>query len=132
MWIMCCCIADVSSCVADVNLKGMCCWDLNLLLDTLYISVFILSIRIIPSHCTSTSTFDIPSTQHLNNFINLSYAPSSKRLILFCICPPLCAGALWPMPAWVWRDVRSVYFLFSKLIKFFVNSREPDQSFTSC
>ena len=34
------------------------------------------------------------------------------RLILFCICPPLCAGVLWPMPAWVWRDVRSVCFLF--------------------
>ena len=34
------------------------------------------------------------------------------RLILFCICPPLCAGALWPMPAWVWRDVRSVLFGF--------------------
>ena len=33
------------------------------------------------------------------------------RLILFCTCPPLCAGALWPMPAWVWHDVRSV-FLF--------------------
>ena len=32
------------------------------------------------------------------------------RLILFCTCPPLCAGALWPMPAWVWRDVRSVSF----------------------
>ena len=28
-------------------------------------------------------------------------------------CPPLCAGALWPMPAWVWRDVRSVFFFFS-------------------
>ena len=24
------------------------------------------------------------------------------RLILFCTCPPLCAGVLWPMPAWVW------------------------------
>ena len=34
------------------------------------------------------------------------------RLILFCICPPLCAGALWPMPAWVWRDVRSDFFIF--------------------
>ena len=30
------------------------------------------------------------------------------RLILFCICPPLCAGALWPIPAWIWRDVRLV------------------------
>ena len=34
------------------------------------------------------------------------------RLILFCTRPPLCAGALLPMPAWVWRDVRSVFFLF--------------------
>ena len=34
------------------------------------------------------------------------------RLILFCICPPLCAEVLWPMPAWVWRDVRSVFFFF--------------------
>ena len=32
------------------------------------------------------------------------------RLILFCTCPPLCAGVLWPMPAWVWRGVRSVFF----------------------
>ena len=32
--------------------------------------------------------------------------------ILFCTCPPLCAGALWPMPAWVWRDVRLVFFSF--------------------
>ena len=23
------------------------------------------------------------------------------RLILLCTCPPLCAGVLWPMPAWV-------------------------------
>ena len=22
----------------------------------------------------------------------------------------LCAGALWLMPAWVWRDVRSIFF----------------------
>ena len=34
------------------------------------------------------------------------------RLILFCTCAPLCAGALWPMTAWVWRDVRSVFFFF--------------------
>ena len=26
------------------------------------------------------------------------------------LCPPLCAGALCSMPAWVWRDVRSVLF----------------------
>ena len=24
------------------------------------------------------------------------------RLILLCTCPPLFAGVLWPMPAWVW------------------------------
>ena len=29
------------------------------------------------------------------------------RLLLSCTCPPLCAGVLWPMPAWVWRYVRS-------------------------
>ena len=34
-------------------------------------------------------------------------------LILFCMCPPLCVGALWPMPAWVWRDVRSGFFFFA-------------------
>ena len=34
----------------------------------------------------------------------------SLRLLLFCTCPPLCAGALWPMPAWVWRDVRYMFF----------------------
>ena len=34
------------------------------------------------------------------------------RLILFCTCPPLCAGALWPMTGWVWLDVRSVIFIF--------------------
>ena len=28
----------------------------------------------------------------------------------WCSSLPLCAGALWPMPAWVWRDVRSVFF----------------------
>ena len=30
----------------------------------------------------------------------------SLRLLLFCTCPPLCGGALWPMPAWVWCDIR--------------------------
>ena len=37
----------------------------------------------------------------------------SLRLLLFCTCPPLCTGALWPMPAWVWRDVQFYfYFIF--------------------
>ena len=36
------------------------------------------------------------------------------RLILFCTCAALCAGAPWPMPGWVWRDVRSVFgFVFT-------------------
>ena len=34
------------------------------------------------------------------------------RLLLFCTCPPLCPGALWPMPAWVWRDVRFFFYFF--------------------
>ena len=34
------------------------------------------------------------------------------RLIPFCTCLPLCVGALWPMPAWVLRDVRSVFLTF--------------------
>ena len=36
----------------------------------------------------------------------------SVRLPLFCTCPPQCLGALWPMPAWVWRDVRSGFCYF--------------------
>ena len=38
--------------------------------------------------------------------------PCSLRLLLFCTCPPLCPGALWPMPAWVWRDVRCGFSFF--------------------
>ena len=26
------------------------------------------------------------------------------------MCPPLCVGAMWPMPAWVWRDVQPLFF----------------------
>ena len=36
----------------------------------------------------------------------------SLRQLLFCTCPPLCAGALWPMPAWVWHDVRFCFNFF--------------------
>ena len=36
------------------------------------------------------------------------------RLIFFRMCPALCVGALWPTPAWVWRDVRSVFRFFTK------------------
>ena len=35
---------------------------------------------------------------------------AGRSLILFYTCPPLCAGALWPMPAWAWRDVRSIFY----------------------
>ena len=35
------------------------------------------------------------------------------RLLLFGTCPPLCVGALWPITAWVWRDVRSGIFCFN-------------------
>ena len=34
------------------------------------------------------------------------------RLVLFCPCPPLCKGVLWPAPAYVWRNVRSVFLFF--------------------
>ena len=37
------------------------------------------------------------------------------RLILFCTCLPLCAGALWQMPGWVWRDVRSLFLFFTRI-----------------
>ena len=40
---------------------------------------------------------------------------ASLRLILFCTCPPLCVVALWPMPAWVWHDVRPVFFVWRGL-----------------
>ena len=36
----------------------------------------------------------------------------SLRLLLFCTCLPLLAGALWLIPAWVWRD--ALFFSFSK------------------
>ena len=32
-----------------------------------------------------------------------------QRLLLFCTCRPLCVGAMWPMPAWVWCDVPFVF-----------------------
>ena len=38
------------------------------------------------------------------------------HLMLFCTCPPLCAGALWPMPAWVWPDVHFFYFFYFLLL----------------
>ena len=51
-----------------------------------------------------------------------AYAPSPilprsacLRLILFCTCPSLCVGAMWPMAAWVWRDVRIFFIFFSTL-----------------
>ena len=38
----------------------------------------------------------------------------SLRLFLFCTCPSLCAGTLWPMPAWIWRDTRFFKLYFFK------------------
>ena len=46
----------------------------------------------------------------------------SLRLLLFCTCPPLCAGALWPIPTWVWRDVRLIYLY---IIIFRTQQRSP-------
>ena len=46
------------------------------------------------------------------------------RLLLFCTCPPLCAGALWPMPAWVWRDVRFCFYIHTR----FCTSRRHSRS----
>ena len=38
----------------------------------------------------------------------------SLHLLLFCTCPPLCAGALRPMPAWVWHDGRLFLFFLDE------------------
>ena len=35
---------------------------------------------------------------------------SVPALLLFFTCPSLCAGVLWPIPDWVWRDIRSSFF----------------------
>lgn len=40
---------------------------------------------------------------------------SSSYLICTMKCPPLCVGALLPMPAWVWHDVRSLFFPVKKV-----------------
>ena len=40
----------------------------------------------------------------------------SMRLILFCPCPPGCAEAQWPMPDWVWSDVRSFPPIFTCIV----------------
>ena len=34
----------------------------------------------------------------------------SIEVSLLLCRPPLCVGALWPMPALVWRDVGSLFF----------------------
>ena len=53
----------------------------------------------------------------------------SLPLLLFCTCPPLCAGALWPVPAWVWRDVR-IFFLLHVCIH--VNALIADSGVQAC
>ena len=71
---------------------------------------------------TPSSTFRMPAWSsvdarllHLQTGCDLPRS-ACLRLILFCTCPPLCAGAPWPMPVWVWRDVRSIFF---SLLAFF-------------
>ena len=44
------------------------------------------------------------------HYLELLPRPACLRLVLFCKRPPLCPGALWPMPAWIWRDIRSLFF----------------------
>ena len=50
-----------------------------------------------------------PSTRGCSACTSVLHLPRrcSLRLLLFYTCPPLCTGALKPMIAWVWRDVRS-------------------------
>ena len=52
-----------------------------------------------------------------NDPINVTRAYAGRRarlrLILFDTCPPRRVGPLWLMPAWVWRDVRSVFLFFT-------------------
>ena len=53
----------------------------------------------------------------LNGLVRCLHRRWSRRLLLFCTCPPLCAGSLWQMAACVWRAVR---FYFRPM---FSNSR---------
>lgn len=48
----------------------------------------------------------------LFNAVHLKQPCYHHRLLLFCTFPPLYAGALWQMPAWVWRDVRSLFLFY--------------------
>ena len=54
-------------------------------------------------------------SMHTSFIYDRAISHEDHDMILFCTRPPLCAGVLWPMPAWVCRDDRSVYcFVFLK------------------
>ena len=71
----------------------------------------------LPDLPTQFLTLDDPAVRVLNTTLSIAVRSSylwlcfDVCLILFFTYPPLCAGALWPMPAWVWRDLRSVLFI---------------------
>ena len=50
-----------------------------------------------------TFLLGFPSTRGCSAYGSVLCLPRrcSLRLLLFCTCPALCAGVLWPMPAWV-------------------------------
>jgi len=60
------------------------------------------------AHQPSDTTTSTPAlcNQHHSPVLPL---PRRDFLRLFRTCPPLCVGALWPMPTWVWRDVQSAF-----------------------
>ena len=64
--------------------------------------------------CWQAFTFLLgrPSTRGCSACGSVLYLPRrcSLRLLLFCMCPFLCAQAL--MPAWVWRGVRFYVYLY--------------------
>ena len=64
----------------------------------------------------STRTLTPPCDCSANGTAPILPRRACLRLVLLCTCPPLCAGVLWPMPAWVWRDVRSGFFFFFFLL----------------
>ena len=77
----------------------------------------------LPSSTSVLATLRLPAWPSLHNIPphvvgcsacgSVLYLPQrcSLRLLLFCTCPPLCAGLLCPMRAWVWCDVRFFFCL---------------------
>ena len=66
--------------------------------------------------------------------VQLCFLPRCNyvRLLLFCTCPPLCAWALWLMPAWVWRDVEYVFFPRKPMLPFPVYPVNPPSQVMLC